>query len=62
MDIAAMSIDSSLLKVQSQVKISLLKDTMDSAESNASSLINQMLPVNNVKVLQDLGSILDVRA
>ncbi len=61
MDIAAMSIDMSLYNVQSQVNVSLLKGAMDSQESQAASLISQMMPsVPNFS--QDLGSLLDIRA
>ncbi len=61
MDIAAASIDMSLYKVQTQVNLSLLKGSMESQESLASSLITQMMPsVPNFST--DLGNILDVRA
>ncbi len=62
MDIAAMSIDMSLYNVQSKVNVSLLKGAMESQESQAASLISQMMPAVTPNFSQDLGSLLDVRA
>ncbi len=44
MSVAATSIENSLAQVQQDVSISLLKKTMDSQESQATQLIQQMAP------------------
>lgn len=43
MDIAAISIDMSLAKVQNSVSLSLMDKTMENCEAQAASLINDML-------------------
>ncbi len=58
MDVAATSISLATNKVMQEVSTSMLKKTMDSAESQATALVQQMMP----PVSKELGTYLDVRA
>lgn len=44
MDIAAVSMANSQSKVQTALNIGLMKDTMETAEANATKMIDEMLP------------------
>ena len=57
MDMARVSIDLGLSKVQSQVGISMMKKTMDLAEQTSGTLVNDMM-----KAQPPSRSIIDVRA
>ncbi|MGL4791051.1 MAG: YjfB family protein [Anaerotignaceae bacterium] len=62
MDVAAASIDFSLMKVQQQANLSVTKNAMELQEVVADGLINMLNESNPLASFGDVGRILDVNA